>query len=476
MACRINDSSPIETQAIGTKTVSENSPTPQQINAQQYAEHVAQLCTRYKEALELPDCQSLAAVLLHSGSEHHYYGDDRGVPFQAFGHFCHWLPVNRPDQFLLIRPDQRPVYFQVVPSDFWYDQHIDNAPWWAEQFDIVQLASVSELAAQLPNQNLAYLGESARLARELGLATEHGENESSDCKSVTALRNYLDYHRACKSLYEITQLQSAAQRALHAHEVAHDAFLAGGSEYGIHMAYLAACEAQEHETPYTNIVAINEKAAILHYQHKRSASQSSNAVLLIDAGCRVNNYGSDITRTTASEAAHPVFHHLLQGMQQLELDIVAAVRPGISYVSLHEQALRGVAALLTETGICNATSDEMMAMQLPQLFMPHGVGHLLGIQVHDVGGHQADFTGTRLPPPAHSPALRNTRTLCEDMVFTIEPGLYFIPLLLEAERNSERGRTLNWPLIDALYYCGGIRIEDNVLVTAEGYRNLSRVN
>ena len=106
--------------------------------------------------------------------------------------------------------------------------------------------------------------------------------------------------------------------------------------------------------------------------------------------------------------------------------------------------------------------------------MPHGVGHLLGIQVHDVGGQQKDIAGGSSPPAEHSPALRNTRIMEENMVFTVEPGLYFIPLLLEAERNQARGKFINWELVDALYPCGGIRVEDNVRVTEQGVENLTR--
>ena len=106
--------------------------------------------------------------------------------------------------------------------------------------------------------------------------------------------------------------------------------------------------------------------------------------------------------------------------------------------------------------------------------MPHGVGHLLGIQVHDVGGHQQTPLGAILNPPDDSPAVRNTRLISKDMVFTIEPGCYFIPLLLEPERNTKKGKLINWEVIDQLYPYGGIRIEDNILTTEVGAKNLTR--
>lgn len=405
-------------------------------------------------------------MLLHSGQEHCYFADDRGVPFQAFGHFCHWLPVNRPDQFLLIRPGQRPVYFQVIAQDFWHDQTIDNETWWRDQFDIQQLASVTELANHLPRGRLAYLGESASLAESLQL--EHNSDH------VLQLWRYLDFHRAVKTAYEIAQLTEAARIALLGHAAARNCFQEGGSEFEIHMAYLRACCALENETPYTNIVAVNEKAAILHYQQKRVTAPADNTVLLIDAGYRQHNYGSDITRTATSDSAHPVFRALLTGIEQLQINVVESVAPGLPYPQLHQQALSELAQLLVDLQICHGEPETLLEQQLPQLFMPHGVGHLLGIQVHDVGGQQSAARGGITPPPEHSPALRTTRTCAENMVFTVEPGCYFIPMLLEPERDSPRGKAINWTLIDQLYGCGGIRIEDNILVTAEGHSTLSR--
>ncbi|MEM9236032.1 MAG: M24 family metallopeptidase [Verrucomicrobiota bacterium] len=105
--------------------------------------------------------------------------------------------------------------------------------------------------------------------------------------------------------------------------------------------------------------------------------------------------------------------------------------------------------------------------------MPHGLGHLIGLQTHDVAGQQ-DRQGTTFPPPDAYPALRTTRTIEAGQTFTIEPGLYFIPMLLEPVlQGPARGR-YDAATITALAPCGGIRIEDNVLVEPEGVSNLTR--
>ena len=107
-------------------------------------------------------------------------------------------------------------------------------------------------------------------------------------------------------------------------------------------------------------------------------------------------------------------------------------------------------------------------------FYPHGLGHLLGIQVHDVGGHFGDDAGTIVEPPAEHPHLRFTRTLETDQVLTIEPGLYVIDLLLAELADAPGGKLLNHERIDWLRPYGGIRIEDNVRVLEDGCENLTR--
>ena len=436
-----------------------------------YAAHIAKLTRTYTDALQYVanEGPQPGAVLVHSGTENHYYGDDRGVAFQAYGHLLHWISVNRPNQFVYFRPGERPIYFQIVPSDFWYEQGIDIAPEWEEALTIVQLGSLDELSVQLKQHcvsDIAYIGGDDDIAASFGI-----DKSLINPKKLLA---YLDFSRAVKTHYELEQLRAANRLALLGHAAAKVRFLEGGSEYEIHMAFLQATQNLEDECPYTNIVALNEKAAILHYQFKRKINEDKGRVLLIDAGCKVRAYGSDITRTSVSEDVHPEFRSLVTAMEALELALVDEVKPGKTYQSLHASTLTRIASVLVDHKICTGEAADLIELNIPQLFMPHGVGHLLGIQVHDVGGHQSDINGTILPPPENSPALRNTRAMEVDMVFTVEPGLYFIPLILEAERSSDRGKLINWNAVDELYPCGGIRIEDNIRVTPDGAENLTR--
>jgi Xaa-Pro dipeptidase len=194
--------------------------------------------------------------------------------------------------------------------------------------------------------------------------------------------------------------------------------------------------------------------------------------LLIDAGASCRGYGSDITRTWA--AAPGIFATLVEGMHALQRQLCEAVAPGVDWRDLHLQAHRRVAALLGEAGVLRMPADEAVDRGISSAFLPHGLGHLLGIQVHDVAGFHASADSEPIPRPPGHPALRLTRRLEAGMVVTVEPGLYFIPKLLAPLRAGPHAAAVNWTLVDTLATCGGIRIEDDVLVTASGHDNLTR--
>jgi len=132
----------------------------------------------------------------------------------------------------------------------------------------------------------------------------------------------------------------------------------------------------------------------------------------------------------------------------------------------HIDFLRGRKAGMSE--------EAMVENDLTGPFMPHGIGHPLGLQVHDVAGFMQDDTGTHLAAPSKYPYLRCTRILEPRMVLTIEPGIYFIESLLAPWREGQFSKHFNWEKIDALKPFGGIRIEDNVVVHENGIENMTR--
>jgi Xaa-Pro dipeptidase len=287
-----------------------------------------------------------------------------------------------------------------------------------------------------------------------------------------ALTPRLDWARSYTDEYEVLCIEQATVRGARGHRAAREAFASGASELEIHQAFVQAVGCVEAELPYTTIVALNEKAATLHYERKRPVRDGK--VLLLDAGAQVRRYACDITRTTTASGVDPRFASLVRAMDALEQDLARAATPGRPYLDVHLDAHRGVARILADLRLVRASAEEALAKGYTHPFLPHGVGHHLGIQVHDVAGHQADPSGTPAPPPKEHPYLRNTRTIEPGHVFTIEPGIYFIPMLLRPFRSGPQSSAFDWEAIDTLVPLGGVRVEDNVVVTTAGPRNLTR--
>ncbi|MCV2352369.1 Xaa-Pro dipeptidase [Paucibacter sp. Y2R2-4] len=421
-----------------------------------YAQHLTLLQQRSENALAR--C-GFDALLIASGIEKYAFLDDRPYLFQPNPHFKHWLPlVNHPNSWLLLRPGHKPrvVYYQ--PDDYWHVPPSAPTGEWVEHVELIVISRAEDAAAHLKAPGrLAIIGE-ADAALD-GVVP----NNPAD------LLNLLHYPRACKSEYELEQMRAASRRAAPAHLAARDAFLAGASEAEIHRAYLIAAGHTDRDLPYGNIVALNEHCAVLHYQYQDVQRPAESLSFLIDAGAQVNGYASDITRTwTHGNAASAEFDALLAAMESAQLALVDEVRAGVDYREIHLSTHRRIAAILQAQGIVKMSVEAQIAERVTSIFMPHGTGHLLGLQVHDVGGFMADESGALAPKPEGHPYLRLTRTLQPGMVVTIEPGLYFIPTLLRQLRASSASASVDWALVERLSRFGGIRIEDDVVCRAEG--------
>jgi Xaa-Pro dipeptidase len=246
----------------------------------------------------------------------------------------------------------------------------------------------------------------------------------------------------------------------------------------VHQAYCSAIGLREQELPYGNIIAFGEGAAILHYTTLGRRRDVPRPTFLIDAGAQFRGYASDITRThAASTGVDATFLELMSAMETLQLKLCAAVRPGVDYRDIHLLAHRLIAGALVDSGVLTGcTPEQAVEAGVSGVFFPHGIGHLLGLQVHDVAGLAADDTGrTEIPRPTGHRYLRLTRRLEPGVVVTIEPGLYFIDLLLDEAQKSGLGRYIAWDVVRRLKPYGGIRIEDDVACTASGApENLTR--
>lgn len=433
-----------------------------------YAAHVAE---RREEAERVLSECGFDRLLLHAGLPFTYFADDNDAPFHPTPHFAHWAPVEGPGHLLEIVPGRRPRLVRVTPRDFWYAPPAPAPDFVRGAIDVEDVATPEKAWARVSNgtaagKRTAFVGGAAEAA------SSNGFEPAGINPAAVVLR--LDWERSYKSPYEVETMAEAEARAARGFRAAEAAFRGGASEMEIHHAYLAAVGDVEEALPYTSIVGLDDRAATLHYHGKRGREAAPGKVLLLDAGASVRGYGSDITRTFLGDAADPVFRALRDGMERLQQRLVAEARPGLPYPDLHGRAHRYVTELLCETKVLLVPVDEAAAKKLSLPFFPHGLGHFLGIQVHDVAGRQTARTGGTTPPSAEWPALRTTRTIEERHLFTIEPGLYFIPMLLEPYREGAHRAAFDWALIDRLTPFGGVRIEDDVFVGKDATRNLTR--
>jgi Xaa-Pro dipeptidase len=428
-----------------------------------FAAHIAELRRRADDALRAGGCDGLVA---YSGRARYTFLDDRPYPFVVNPHFKHWVPVtDAPDCFVAHVPGAQPrlVYFQ--PADYWHRPPQLPSGAWQDQYDIHIVRDV--LAARdllgLGRGRFAFVGEWQPEFEAWGFAAVNPQ----------AVIAHLHYARAVKTPYELACMRQASRLAARGHLAARDAFLRGGSEYDAHMAYCAAAGVREEELPYGNIVAFNEGGAVLHYQHLERGRGGPRRSFLIDAGAQVRGYASDITRTWSGGDAG--FTDLVSALDVIQQRLCAGIVAGRDYREVQLEAHFAIGVLLRQSGIIRCDAETAVAARVTSVFFPHGIGHLLGLQVHDVAGLAADATGTReIPRPDGHPYLRLTRKLEPGFVVTVEPGIYFIDLLLDQARADGRGCHIDWAAVERLKPYGGIRIEDDVACTAGTPENLTR--
>jgi Xaa-Pro dipeptidase len=411
---------------------------------QLYAAHLATLMGRADRALA---ATGFEALVIYAGRPPTLFLDDQDYPFKVNPQFKAWVPIiDNPRCILVYCPGRRPTVLFYQPNDFWHKPAKLPQAAWTASIDVIPMDDDSKADAHWASLGrVAFIGPAAA--------------------NPPALLALLESDRAVKTPYELACMRKANELGARGHAAALAAFRRGLSEYECHMSYLEACQQREEEMPYNNIVAYNENAAVLHYQHLERSAPVALRSFLIDAGAQYRGYAADITRTYAKGPG--LYAELIQGMDTAQLELCGEIIAGRDYREVHLTAHRILGDVLRRIGVTKLPGQAALEEGVTSVFFPHGIGHLLGLQVHDVGGVLTER------PKGH-PSLRLTRMLEPGVVVTVEPGVYFIDSLLAAAHGDARRAHIDWAVVEALKPFGGIRIEDNVVTTAAKPENMTR--
>lgn len=337
---------------------------------------------------------------------------------------------------------------------------------YSEQYAPDHIIYDDEVTSWLKAQNpdiIHALPEHEDEIKELGYISETGE-----------LKDALAYCRVIKSKDEINHMKRAAAAANEAHIRVMQEVNPGAREYEMKAVfdYHISRHGMLHP-PYSGIFASGPGSAILHYTGNQRILQNED-LLLVDAGAEYKGYAADITRTyPVNGTFSPLQADLYDLVLEAQLTALNLIRPGNKMEDLHIASAKTIVSGLRDCGLVNGSIDALMDNNIFALFFPHGLGHFLGLDTHDVGGYpkgteKIDRPGLRF--------LRARRTFEPGMALTIEPGLYFIPALLQpAFENKEQADFLNTDRLSRLLDFGGIRLEDNIIVREDGIENLTAV-
>jgi len=356
-----------------------------------------------------------------------------------------------------------------------------------KMYDVDEVIYADQMAEWI-RQKLASLGQSSVIH------VMHGQNSDSGSYCVpptfngveefkhlfdtTALFHATATARVVKSAEEIEVMKYVAMVGSNAHVAVMRMARAGMIEYELEAQFLYEVYKKGgcRRAAYTSICACGPNGATLHYGHAGAPNDRPllpTDMALLDQGADYHGYVTDITcsfpisgRFTSDQAA------VYNGVLNAQRAVLEMLRPGVSWTDCHRAATREILIALREVGVLNGPIDEMLEADVGAIFLPHGLGHLIGLDTHDVGGY-IDGTPERSSKPGFR-KLRTARVAEAGMVLTNEPGCYFIDTLLRrALADPILSKYINVEILDRFRNFGGVRIEDVIVVTETGVENIT---
>ena len=412
-------------------------------------------------------------VVFIQGAETMYrYGTDYEFPFRQESNFWYLTGVNEADCSLILDLKKEEYHLFVPERDAQYavwHGYVKTREQYQEEYQPDHLHYQNDILTVLneltPETVYCIDDEQAEfvedLDREFNVETE-------------ALVDALTYCRVLKTDWELDQIREACRVNDLAYLEVMKSIKPGMYEYEMKAIFnKVQIENGLLQDAYNGIFASGVNASILHYVVNNSKIKDGD-LFLMDSGFECNGYAADYTRTfpangTYTDIQKGIYNSVLTGMDK----VLKEIKPGVKMEDLHLLAARTMMEGLKDMDIVKGNIDDIMNENIFALFFPHGLGHFLGLDTHDVGGYPKGVD--RIDRPGIK-FLRARRELLPGMVVTIEPGIYFVPAVLKpAIADPEKNQFLNTDKVESLLDFGGVRIEDDIIVTDDGLENMTNV-
>ena len=416
-------------------------------------------------------------------------------------------PMNYPDNTYHFRQDSDFLYFFGIDLPgfvglmdfdsgkdriFGNDYDMDDIIWMGPQPTVRELAlkcGISDTAlmsklmdaikdVQLKKRKIHFLppyrGETKM---KLGVLLKENPCQMKTLASIDLIKAVISM-RSIKEKVEIDEIEKAEDIAYEMHVTAMRMCKQGVREQDIFGAIEGIALAKGGGTSFPIILSINGQT--LH-NHSHGNILTKGKMMVCDAGAETNlHYASDITRTTPvggkfNDKQKDIYEIVLKA----NTEAIKATKPGMSNRDLHFMACKIITTEMKNLGLMKGDVDEAVIAGAHALFMPHGLGHMMGLDVHDMEALGENFIGyndaVKRSEQFGTAFLRFALPYKPGHVFTVEPGCYFIPELIEKWKGEGKFKEfINYNRIDAYMSIGGIRIEDNVLITEKGHKVLGK--
>ncbi|KAI9166430.1 putative Xaa-Pro aminopeptidase [Paramyrothecium foliicola] len=337
-----------------------------------------------------------------------------------------------------------------------------------ERYDVDDVKFTTDV-----NPTLAHLGAENPKSTVFAIANQVSDSISFlnfGTTDLDVLKTSIEVSRAIKDEYEVALIRKANYISGLAHRRILEKAKAAKTENELEAAFIEVCVANgAKEMAYHPIFASGTSAATLHYVANDAPLQNKQ-LLLLDAGAEWNNYAADITRTfPLSGKFTKESREIYDIVYKMQQDCTAILKEGVNWDDVHVLAHKIAIDGLLRLGILKGDKDEILENRTSVAFFPHGLGHYLGMDTHDTGGNPNYSDKDKM-----FRYLRKRGTLPAGSVITVEPGVYFCKFIIDPYlEDPKHNKYIDASVLAKYWDVGGVRIEDNILITKTGSENLT---